>query len=57
MQGVPWNSPPEILKFSVVFGQTWRNNINITANISNININIVILTLQQTSSPTAKKPA
>ena len=46
--------PPEILIFSMVFGQTWHDNINIITNINNININIIILTLQQTSSPPAK---
>ena len=32
--------PPnaEILKFIMLFGHAWHNNINITANINNVNI-------------------
>ena len=46
---------PQILKFSMVFGQTWHHNINIITNINNINMNILILTLQQTSSPPSQQ--
>ena len=44
--GLEFPPPPEILKFSMVFGQTWPNDIN---------INIILLTLQQTSSPPPAK--